>query len=148
MSVLELNLDDYYADLDGTYNASCYQYRNDKEYHIMKNFLQPDSTMCLQDAAESRLENCSSGAIVSMIHLCANVIPWHHTSHLKLAWLAERLHGPRRCHGHLDMIKVRTPSLRRMSFGASAHNLKGCERLVPDDDVLLRRIMGRLQQRG
>lgn len=88
MSVLELNLDDYYADLDGTYNASCYQYRNDKDE---KNFLQPDSTMCLQDAAESRLENCSFGAIVSMIHLCANVIPWHHTSHLKLAWLAERL---------------------------------------------------------
>ena len=114
MASLELNFDEYYADADGTYNASCYQYRENKEYQIIKDFLQPDGPTCLQRAADSLLENCSPGAIVSILHLCANVIPWHHNSHLKLAYLAERLRWSKKMSPNLDTIKVTTiPPLER-----------------------------------
>lgn len=46
MASLELNLDEYYEDPE----VKCeiiYNYRLDKAYIVMKDFLQPDSTMCL-----------------------------------------------------------------------------------------------------
>ncbi|KAB5546917.1 hypothetical protein GE09DRAFT_1190808 [Coniochaeta sp. 2T2.1] len=96
MASLDLNMDDYFADANGAFDEkTCHNYKEDKEYLIMKDFLQPDTTMSLQTASESLLdlipEHCKPGSLVAVIHLCANVTPWHHTAHLKLAWLAERL---------------------------------------------------------
>ncbi|KAB5559708.1 hypothetical protein GE09DRAFT_1113998, partial [Coniochaeta sp. 2T2.1] len=96
MASLDLNLDDYFADADGTFDEkTCHNYKEDKEHLVMKDFLQPDTKMSLQTATESLLgfipEHCKPGSLVAVIHLCANVVPWHHTAHLKLAWLADRL---------------------------------------------------------
>jgi hypothetical protein len=106
MTSLELNLDEYFEETNGTYNASCHQCRNNKEYQIMEDFLQSDSSMSLQAAEESLLRHCSSGRIVSIIHLCANVVPWHHKSQLKLAYLSERVRWSKRMSQNLDKIEV------------------------------------------
>jgi hypothetical protein len=72
----------------------------------MKDFLQPDSKMSLQNAAEALLQHCSSGAIVSIIQRCAYVTSWHHRSHLKLAYLAERIGWSKKMSANLDHIQV------------------------------------------
>ncbi|OIW30735.1 hypothetical protein CONLIGDRAFT_289437 [Coniochaeta ligniaria NRRL 30616] len=118
MTSLDLDLDEYYAGADDEPDP---RYKDSKEYRIMKNFLQPDSTMCLEAAAESLLElipeHCGHGGVVGIITLCANVVPWDHTSHLKLAYLSERLRWSPKMSPSLGDIKSANDSyLTNVSF--------------------------------
>lgn len=110
MASLELNLDGTFGDDDGKMGESCHQYKDDKEYQILKEFLQLDSHTPLEAAVNSLLElipdHGSSGSVQSNIDLCAGVIPWHHPSHLKLAYLAERLRWSPKMSPQLGNIKV------------------------------------------
>lgn len=110
MFTLVLNLDEYYIGTDGEPDQS---YKDRKEYRIMYDFLQPDSVMCLEAAANSLLDlipdHCGPSGVVGIIILCANVIPWHHTSHLKLAYLSECLRWSPKMSPSLGDIKASDP---------------------------------------
>ncbi|KAH8907660.1 hypothetical protein BR93DRAFT_926681 [Coniochaeta sp. PMI_546] len=118
MFTLVLNLDEYYIGTDGEPDQS---YKDSKDYRIMDDFLQPDSVMCLEAAANSLLdlipEHYGSSGVVGIITLCANVIPWYHTSHLKLAYLSERLRWSPKMSPSLGDIKSASDSyLTNVSF--------------------------------
>jgi hypothetical protein len=110
MAALELNLDKFYQEQE-------FDYINTIEYFILKDFLQPDSTTCLESAAKLLLKLVpalsSSKSLAGWLSRCACVIPWHHTSHLKLAWLTERLRWSPKISPDLADIKVRLLAMLR-----------------------------------
>lgn len=91
-----------------------YTYSDEKVFVILRDFLQPDTTLSLVSAMESITEILPEGApesteVWSFGTICldlAEQIPYHHPSHQKLARLLEYLGESTKLQGKLPSSNV------------------------------------------